>query len=232
VLLDPLLSILWPSRCAGCGVFVPEARAFCPECEWTLVPLGPCCPGCAMPFDGPVCGGCRTRPFPFSQAKAALAYGGALSQAILRFKHGGQRHLAAPLARYLAPILSSMLEPGEIVCPVPLHHQRLRRRGFNQALEILRAANRALPKNRRGRVVPDALSRKVDTLALGRGSPVARARAVAGAFAVARPVAVASKRVLVVDDVMTSGATLAECARTLLAAGAAQVSVAVLARAI
>jgi predicted amidophosphoribosyltransferase len=179
-----------------------------------------------------LCNGCRKRPFPFFRAQAALAYGGALTQALLRLKHGGHRHLVTPLARYLAPVLSSMLAPGDLLCPVPLHPERLKQRGFNQALEILRAANRALPEERRGRIVPEALCRRIDTPALGHGSPEDRARAVAGAFAVPRPGHIAARHVLVVDDVMTSGATLAECARTLLAAGAAKVSVAVLARAL
>lgn len=232
MLLDLALSILWPARCAGCGAFVGEGRAFCPACELTLVPLGPCCPGCAMPVAEQTCCGCRTRPFPFCQAQAALGYGGALSQAVLRFKHGGHRHLAVPLAQYLVPLLSSLLAPGDVVCPVPLHPRRLKKRGFNQALELVRAANRALPEGQRGRIAPDALCRRIDTPTLGHSSPTARARVVAGAFAVAKPAAIASRHVVVVDDVMTSGATLAECARTLLAAGAAKVSVAALARAL
>jgi len=193
---------------------------------------GPESPSSPSRRDGPLCNGCRKRPFPFFRARAALAYGGALTQALLRLKHGGHRHLVAPLARYLAPVLSSMLDPGDLLCPVPLHHRRLKQRGFNQALEILRAANCALSDGQRGRIVPDALCRTLDTPALGHGSPEVRARAVAGAFAVPRPAPIAARHVLVVDDVMTSGATLAECARTLLAAGAAKVSVAVLARAL
>ena len=140
--------------------------------------------------------------------------------------------MAVPLSRYLAPIVSSMLDQVDVVCPVPLHHRRLRKRGFNQALELLRAVERALIEKRHGQIVCDALLRKVDTPALGHGSPVARARVVAGAFVVPRPASVAAKHVLVLDDVMTSGATLAECARTLLAVGAVRVSVAVLARAL
>jgi ComF family protein len=185
-----------------------------------------------MPLGGQVCRGCQSRPFPFCQAGAALAYGGALSQALMRFKHGGHRHLAVPLSRYLAPIVSSMVAHVDLACPVPLHHRRRGRRGFNQALELLREVNRAVPEDLRPRIACDALARNTDTPALGHSSPAARARAVAGAFTVARPDAVAGRHVLVVDDVMTSGATLAECARTLLAGGAAKVSVAVLARAV
>jgi ComF family protein len=242
MLLARALSILWPARCAGCGVFVAEGLSFCPPCESTLVALGECCPGCAMPLESewgavmrdaaPLCGGCSCRPFPFQRARAALAYGGAVTQAILSFKHGGHRHLAVPLARYLLPVLSSLAEDADVVCPVPLHRDRLKARGFNQALELVRAANSGVPSVARIQILCDVLARTVDTPALGHHSAAARERAVAGAFQVPKPVAVDKKHVLVVDDVMTSGATLAECARTLLTAGARAVSVAALARAL
>jgi len=161
-----------------------------------------------------------------------MAYGGSLTEAVLRFKHGGHRHLAAPLARYLAPVLAPLWQQSDIVCPVPLHRDRLKRRGFNQALELLRALRRQWPRPQQRKVVCDVLTRRLDTPPLGHGSPAARARAVAGAFAVVRPSGLAGRHVLVLDDVMTSGATLAECARTLLSAGAGRVSVAALARAI
>jgi len=181
---------------------------------------------------GGLCVGCLRRPFPFSAARAALAYGGSLTQSLLRFKHGGHRHLARPLSRYLAPVLSPLWQQVDLVCPVPLHGERLKSRGFNQALELLRHIRKGLPKAQATKLVCDLLTRNFDTPALGHGSPAIRARAVAGAFAVFRPVSVAQRHILVVDDVMTSGATLAECARTLLASGADGVSVAALARAI
>jgi ComF family protein len=167
------------------------------------------------------------------RAFAALAYGGALTQALLRFKHGGHRHLARPLAAYVAPLLGAAAGQGaEVVCPVPLHARRLRQRGYNQVFELLRAAGRDVPRDRRVHVHCDALSRIIDTPTLGHQSPTLRSQIVADAFTVLRPCAVAGKRVLVVDDVMTTGSTLAECARTLLAAGASAVMVAALARAV
>jgi ComF family protein len=187
-----------------------------------------------MPAEGGrPCGGCRRKPFPFVRAFASLAYGGALTQALLRFKHGGHRHLARPLARYVTPLLGAAAGQGvDVVCPVPLHPRRLRQRGYNQVFELLRAAARTMPREPRMHVLCDLLSRMIDTPTLGHQSPAVRSQIVAHAFAVVRPQGVTGKRVLVVDDVMTSGSTLAECARTLLAAGATSVMVAALARAV
>jgi ComF family protein len=229
VLLDHLLSVLWPARCAACNAFVREGTAFCPACDVTVVAMDRCCPGCAMPSEGEgLCPGCRRAPLPFARAEAALLYGGAVTQALLRWKHGGHRHVVCALAGFLAPLLGRAAGQGaEVACPVPLHPRRLHQRGYNQALDLLRTARDA-----RLAVVCDALVRTVDTPSLGRGTPAERRRLVANAFAVKRPSRIAGKRVLVVDDVMTTGATLAECARTLLAAGAREVAVAVLARAV
>jgi len=172
-------------------------------------------------------------PFPFARAWAALAYGGALTEALLRWKHGKNRHLAPVLAGYFTPLVVAALEQGiDIACPVPLHPRRLRQRGFNQALDLVRAARgRTRPKLHLD-IACDALGRIVDTPSLGHAPPGRRRQLVANAFRVARPGRVAGKRVLVVDDVMTTGATLAECARVLLAAGAREVAVATLARAV
>lgn len=234
MILKRILPILWPARCAGCNVLVAEGESFCSRCDVSLVQLGNTCPGCAMPSKKDcLCIGCQRAPFPFARAFASLAYGGALTQALLRFKHGGHRHLARPLAVHLAPVLDAAAGQGaEVVCPVPLHPRRLRQRGYNQVLELLHADSRESLRHRHVRIVCDALLRTIDTPTLGHQSPTLRSQIVAHAFAVARPQAVVGKRVLVVDDVMTTGATLAECTRTLLAAGASQVLVAALARAV
>jgi ComF family protein len=182
--------------------------------------------------DGCLCGGCRRKPFPFVRAWAAFAYGGSLTQAIVRFKHGGSRHLARPLGLFLEPVIEHAVRAGaDVVCPVPLHPRRLRQRGYNQVLELLRSARPRLGKNGAD-LLPDAMARIVDTPSLGHHSPAHRRDLVAKAFAVVRPKRIVGKNALLVDDVMTTGATLAEGARTLLSAGARSVTVAVLARAL
>lgn len=232
-----LSRLLWPARCAACNVHVPEGDVFCEMCAFAISWLGPTCPGCGLPIatasQDDRCPGCRSLPLPFSRVWPVLAYGGSLAQAILHLKHGRRRYLARPLGMLLAPALAKAMEAGiDVLCPVPLHPRRLRQRGFNQALDLLRAAERVgRGSRRRATIIPNNLRRIRDTPSLGLESPASRRRIVAGAFVAHRPAFFKDRRVLLVDDVMTTGATLAECARVLLQAGAADVQVTALARA-
>jgi ComF family protein len=225
--------LLWPARCAGCDELVDPQLDFCIVCAITLIPVTPGCPRCALPLAGVRCSRCAADPLPFAQARAAFAYGGAVSDALLRFKHGGRADLARSLGRSFLPALGSLIAGVDGLLPVPLHPKRLRARGYNQALELARAARAAV--GRRAAWPPlwvDVLRRIRDTPVLGRLSPRERRSLVAGAFTVPVTERVRGKVVLVIDDVMTTGATLAGCAQALLDAGAGEVRVASLARAL
>jgi predicted amidophosphoribosyltransferase len=230
--------LLWPARCAGCDRLVPPHQAFCELCAPAVLPLPPGCPICAEPGSTRFpCARCREWPPPFDEALAALVYGGPPGEALLRLKHGHRVELARPLGRLLAGPLRLALAraPVDLLVPVPLHPRRLRSRGFNQALLLLRAARATLAEEQRvPPIAVDALRRQVDTPSLGHLTPDQRRQAVAGAFRV-RPGferRLSGAHVLVVDDVMTSGATAASCALALRAAGAASVQVVALARAV
>lgn len=159
-----------------------------------------------------------------------------MKQAILRLKHGGRRDVARPLGRLLAPALGAQLAAVDAVLPVPLHPRRLRTRGYNQALELLRRALGALHQAGGERpalaVLIEALRRVRDSAPLGHESRAERLRRLRGVFEVAQPERVEGRVLLLVDDVMTTGATLGECARSLLESGAAEVRAVVLARAL
>jgi ComF family protein len=251
-LVSGSLQLLWPARCAACDRATPGGSIFCFACTPSLSALLGACPGCALPRSewntrGVRCGLCRRIPFSFRHARAAYEYGAALADAIVRMKHG-QRYMAKRLAPLLVPALVDVLARGDfgsddLVVPVPLHARRLRERGFNQALELVRAALRDVARTPslaiatpRGlpRLERRLLRRTRPTKALGHAGPAARLAEVAGAFAVTPGDAerVRYRRVLLVDDVLTTGATVNECAGTLLEAGARDVHVLALARAV
>ena len=252
-LVSETLHLLWPARCAACDQTVPEAALFCATCSLALNPLCGVCPGCALPrhddprqlvFAGKRCARCLRVPLPFTTANAAFEYGETIAHAIVRMKHGKRRELARRLARLLVPSLADILTrahlgPDDIVVPVPLHNRKLRERGFNQALELARFALIGLarapklkPRTGLPRLERSLLHRTRETRSLGHASPGARFAEVAGAFAVSETDRVRNRRVLVVDDVYTTGATFSACSDALRTAGAADVHVLALARAV
>lgn len=228
------LDLLYPPRCEACGQLRREVC--CNEClaqvEYITPPL---CELCGEPFDplaqaAPRCADCRGRRRAFSVARSAVYYDGPLVAAIRRFKYDCQMVLWRPLGEIMVEALAngaSALEADtiDVVCPVPLHESRLRERGFNQS-ELL------------AEVVADALDRPLKLL-LERVRPTipqvelpaqSRASNVLDAFAVCLREEIQGKRVLLVDDLYTTGATMAECARALRRAGAADIRVFTLAR--
>lgn len=193
----------------------------------------PCCDGCGLPFAydlgaGVRCPACEGRPRAFDRARCACLYDEASKDLILKLKHGDRTDLATLFAGWLNRAAGELLESADVIAPVPMHRSRLFQRRYNQAAEIARALSR-----RSGvRYLPDALARARDTGGQGGRSRRARREAVRGAFSVTAAGArrLAGRRVLLVDDVLTTGATAEACAIALKQAGAAAVDVAAVAR--
>lgn len=222
------LDFALPPRCPGCGAITSEPHRFCLECWHKLSFLGdPCCARCGLPFaydtgDSAQCGSCLADPPPFDRLRAAVAYGEVSRQVVLKLKYNGRPGLAETLAHFMLRHVE-MASDDPLLVPVPLHRWRIWTRGYNQAALIVSALSRrtglgcGLESLRRTRATPSLRG-------MGRRE---RARAVRGAFEVpdwARS-RLAGRRVLLVDDVYTSGATAAACARALKRGGAASVEI-------
>ncbi len=221
------LDLLLPPRCPACRGIVADQGRFCLDCWRGLAFItDPVCAGCGAPFEvdrGPAarCGACLETPPRFAAARAALAYDGPAKKVLLGFKHGDRQHLAGVMAPQLLRAGRDWLTADAVLVPVPLHRWRLWRRGYNQAAllaqEVARRSGTPLSVDALVRPKPTASSQ-----GMGRR---ARADNVRGAFRVARPAAIRGRSVVLVDDVLTTGATAEACSRVLLRAGAREVRV-------
>ena len=226
-MVDEALDALLPSHCLLCGACGQGALSLCAACEADMPRNMTCCTRCALPLESPapLCGRCIKHAPPWDAAWVPFRYEWPLAQLESRFKFGGD--LAA--GRTLSMLWTASPAPHDLpdaIVPVPLHRSRLRQRGYNQALELAKP----LAKHFGVSVSRDALRRSRDTHAQTELTALQRRRNVRGAF-VANPDGKAPGHVAVLDDVFTTGATLAECARVLKRAGAQRVDVWALARA-
>ena len=243
--LTRVLDLLLPPRCLGCGADVAGASGLCGEC-WNAVSFlaPPWCACCGLPFPHQpgllanpesLCAACIGAPPLYERARSALAYDAGSRRLILGFKHGDRLDVAPLLARWLTRASGELLASADFVAPVPLHWTRLFRRRFNQSavLAKLIVTGSATPGDKaKPRFAPDLLWRRRRTGSQEGRSRAGRFRNVASAFALNGRYPLAGRRVLLIDDVLTTGATAEECARVLLRGGAAAVDVATLARVI
>ncbi|MEC9344683.1 MAG: ComF family protein [Pseudomonadota bacterium] len=228
------LDLLLPPRCLSCGEAVADPGRLCGTCFAAIDFIAaPACACCGLPFTfetGPdtLCAACAAVRPPYTRARAAARYGEPLRTALLRFKHGDRTDMAVGLALLLRRAGQPWLGQADMIAAVPLHRTRLLRRRYNQSAELARALSAlcGVP------AVPDLLLRQRRTRSQGGLSGTARRRNVQGAFSVSprHAAGLKGRHVILVDDVMTTGATVEACARTLVRAGAADVTVLTVAR--
>ncbi len=233
-LLAPVVDLIFPPRCPLCGTGLAAQSGLCSACWNELaIPGEPSCTCCQRPFASGVSGGsicipCLATPPRHDGIAAATLYNDASRRLVLSFKHGNRIALAPMLARLIAARLPEEVGEGWNFVPVPLHRWRLWIRGFNQSALLAQE----LTKECGGAVIRDALLRRKRTPPLGRLGKVARRRALAGAIEVSarHKVSIKGARIVLVDDVLTSGATSDICVSALKRAGAERVIIACFAR--
>jgi len=223
-----------PPRCLACGETVDKQDALCARCWSGITFFGPpWCAACGLPFPHPIgedalCGACARERHSWDRARAVLRYDKNSRRLVLGLKHGDRTHLVPAFGRWMRRAGSEILSGADLLVPVPLHWTRLFQRRYNQAALLAQAIRFAGGPP----VAADWLVRRRRTPSQGHLGPAARERNVRGAFTVRAGRSFAGKRVVVVDDVLTTGATVEECARVLKRADALSVGVLTLPRAV
>ena len=233
-----LLDIVFPPLCHACKEFIPDAGDLhlCLRCRGEVHDVSsPLCTACGVPFATPggidhPCGACLATHPRFAAARAAVLFDGVARDLIHRFKYDRKVHLARPLTLLAQEALTTFAATigADLLIPVPLHRRRLRERGFNQAVLL----GRPLAKAWNIPLVVNNLQRIRWTEPQVTLSATEREANVRGAFALAVPAAVRGKKIVLLDDVYTTGSTVAECSRVLRQAGAEGIYVITVARAV
>lgn len=233
--LQSVIRAIYPAQCVACDAQTDAEFGLCGPC-WreTLFIGGAICDTCGTPLPGDdggdvlQCDDCMTIARPWDKGRAALIYAGIGRSLVLRLKHSDRTELARPAAVWMAKVASDLVQNDTILVPVPLHWTRLMRRRYNQSALLVHALGREMDLP----VCADALLRPRKTKPLEGHSRFARFEALADAIVPnpKRQSQLKGKSVLLVDDVMTSGATLAASTTAAIAAGAKNVSIVTLAR--
>ena len=233
--LQSIIRAIYPYACVSCDAPVETPQGLCSAC-WRDAAFitGTVCDACGAPLTGeadetPIqCDDCLTAARPWSRGRSTLVYGGVGRKLVLALKHGDRTDLVPTLGDWMARAGRDLLTPDTILVPVPLHWSRLLRRRFNQAAMLAQVIARIAGCS----VQLDAVRRRRRTAPLDGHSREARFAALAGTMAVDPDAgaALVGRQVVLVDDVMTSGATLAAVTDALMAAGVADVSILTLAR--
>jgi ComF family protein len=227
--------MIYPPRCMGCGELTESDFGLCGPC-WRDTPFigGVVCDSCGMPLPGEAdghrieCDDCMKTPRPWQDGRSALLYDGKARGLILALKHGDRPELARPAARWMAQAGRDLFRDDMLLAPVPLHWSRLLKRRYNQSTLLAQHLGHLTGLE----VCPDLLIRRIKTPVLDGKTAAQRAKTLENAIAPhpKRLNRMQGRDVVLVDDVMTSGATLAACARVCLASGANHIFVLTLAR--
>ena len=231
------LDTLYPARCLGCGEVVDGDYGLCGPC-WrdTAFVGGTICDGCGTPLPGDAsdpdevlkCDRCLSHPPPWSKGRAAVMYRDTGRKLVLALKHGDRQEIAQPAGLWMTAALGTIVPVQALILPVPLHWRRMIRRRYNQSALLAKALARRMQLD----WAPDVLQRVRPTPSLDGLNRIERAAALEDAIRVnpRRRHSIAARPVLLVDDVMTSGATLRACTQACLNAGSGPVQVVTLAR--
>ena len=229
-----IVNFLYPPICPICGTRVVEAHCLCSDCYKRLNFItNPCCQVCGRPFEYKglndlICGACLKKKPAFSMARSVLEYDDFSKQLILAYKHGDRTDLTPLLTKFLIQAESIIFQDVDMIIPVPLHWTRFLHRRYNQSSLLGKALGIKLkiPFN------SNILKRIRMTESQGKKTHHAREKNIKNAFRVVHSKTIQGKTILLIDDVMTTGATIQECTKTLRKAGAKEVKVLTLYRVI